>query len=294
MLKDGKNTLSTTVAETDREAVIRAMVGRAVSDLFPGRTAAVDAIATPALELRDLTLPGYFESVSLTVRPGEVVGLGGLIGSGRSRLARAIFGDPPERSNGPLRGEVLIDGEPFRPHGPRAAVRRGIGFVPEDRKAAGLVLSASVADNISLTQLERLSRGGFLPRGAESKVAAEQVDALRIKTPTLATEVKDLSGGNQQKVVLAKWLARGCRVLILDEPTPGVDVGAKAEIYALVSRLADSGAAILLISSDLPELLGLSDRVLVMSRGRIVAELDEGATEESVMRAAFDGMEAAV
>jgi ABC-type sugar transport system ATPase subunit len=294
VLKDGRSTLSVPIAETDRDGVIRAMVGRTVSDLFPARERPHEP-APPALELRELTLPGYFEDVSLTVEPGQVVGLGGLIGSGRSRVARAIFGDKPERSNGPLRGEVLIDGEAFKPRGPRSAVSRGVGYVPEDRKAAGLVLGASVAENISLSQLELLARGGVLPRGAEERVAREQVEALRIKTPSVETEVKNLSGGNQQKVVLAKWLARGCKVLILDEPTPGVDIGAKAEIYALVRTLADSGTAVLLISSDLPELLGLSDTILVMSRGRVVSRLDgEAATEEGVMRAAFDGIEAAV
>jgi len=295
VLKDGRSMLTRPLAETDRSQVIQAMVGRTVSTLFPDRGTAPDAEATPALELRGLTLPGYFEEVSLAIAPGEVLGIGGLVGSGRSQLAKAIFGVSPERSMGPLRGEVLVGGKAARLSGPRSAVRHGIGFVPEDRKSAGLVLSASVADNISLPQLERLSTAGVLRRGAEGKVAAEQVEALRIKTPSLDAEVGDLSGGNQQKVVLAKWLARGCEVLILDEPTPGVDVGAKAEIYALIRQLAERGTAVLLISSDLPELIGLSDRVLVMSRGRIVAELDqESATEEGVMKAAFDGLEAAV
>ena len=246
-----------------------------------------------ALELRGLTLPEYFEDVSFGIQPGEIVGLGGLIGSGRSRLAKAIFGVAPERSYGPLRGEVLIHGERVRPSGPRAAIEHGIGFVPEDRKAAGLVLTASVADNISLPQLERISTAGVVRRGLEQEVAGGQVTALRIKTPSIETEVGELSGGNQQKVVLGKWLARGSSVLILDEPTPGVDIGAKAEIYALIRELADQKTAILLISSDLPELIGLSDRILVMSRGRVVAQLAQGeASEESVMRAAFDGLEA--
>jgi len=294
VLKDGKNALSAPIGEVSREGLIRAMVGRSVTELFPARETPLAGGATPALELRDLTLPGYFESISLRLAPGEVLGLGGLVGSGRSRVARAIFGDAPERSMGSLRGEILVDGKSFNPRGPRSAVQRGIGFVPEDRKAAGLVLSSSVADNISLTQLERLARGGVLKRGAERAVAEEQVEALRIKTPSVDAEVQNLSGGNQQKVVLAKWLARGCRVLILDEPTPGVDIGAKAEIYTLIRKLSEAGTAVLLISSDLPELLGLSDRVLVMTHGHIVAELEaDAATEEGVMRAAFDGMESA-
>ena len=293
VLKDGRSTLTKPLAEVDRDEVIRAMVGRTVSALFPPRTTPIDEEAAAALEVRELTLPEYFEDVSFSIQPGEIVGLGGLIGSGRSRLAKAIFGVPPERSYGPLGGEILIHGEPVRPSGPRAAIEQGIGFVPEDRKAAGLVLTASVADNISLPQLERISTAGVIRRRVEEEVAGGQVEALRIKTPSLETEVGDLSGGNQQKVVLGKWLARGSSVLILDEPTPGVDIGAKAEIYALIRELADQKTAILLISSDLPELIGLSDRILVMSRGRIVAQLaQDDASEESVMRAAFDGLEA--
>ena len=295
VLKDGQETLTKPIAATDRDEVIQAMVGRAVGNLFPPRRQPLQPGSAPALEVRDLTLPGYFEEISLALAPGEVLGIGGLIGSSRSRLAKAIFGVSPERSMGPLRGEILVGGEPFTPSGPRAAVRRGIGFVPEDRKTAGLVLSATVAENIALPQLERLATAGVIRRGAEERIAAEQVEALRIKTPSLGADVGDLSGGNQQKVVLAKWLARGCEVLILDEPTPGVDVGAKAEIYALIRGLSEAGTAVLLISSDLPELIGLSDRVVVMSRGRLAAELDrESASEESVMRAAFGGLEAAV
>jgi len=294
VLKDGKNALSAPIAKVDREGVIRAMVGRDVSELFPARTRPVEEAARPVLELRDLTLPGTFESISLRVRPGEVVGIGGLVGSGRSRLVRAIFGDRSELALGGLRGEVAIDGERYAPRGPRTAVKHGIAFVPEDRKAAGLVLSASVEENISLTQLELLSRGGVLRRAEARKVSEEQVEALRIKTPGVEANVGNLSGGNQQKVVLAKWLARGPRLLILDEPTPGVDIGAKAEIYGLIRKLAEQGTAVLLVSSDLPELLGLSDRVLVMSRGRIVASLDaEAATEEGVMKAAFEGLDSA-
>jgi rhamnose transport system ATP-binding protein len=295
VLKDGQRTMTREVASTEREEVIRAMVGRTVSTLFPARENPLDGEAAPALELRGLTLPGHFEDVALGVRPGEIVGLGGLVGSGRSSLAQAIFGVLPERRTGPLSGEIMINGKRVRIRSPHVAVAHGIGFVPEDRKAAGLVLSTSVASNIALPQLERLAHAGVLSARAEARLAREQVEALKIKTPSLDTEVAYLSGGNQQKVVLSKWLACGCSILILDEPTPGVDVGAKAEIYALIRRIASRGTAVLLISSDLPELIGLSDRVFVMSRGRIVAEQEQSsATEESIIRAAFDGIDAQV
>jgi ABC-type sugar transport system ATPase subunit len=290
VLKDGKRILTTRVADTSRDEVIEAMVGRSVGALFPERSKRADRAGTPAIEVRELSLPGYFEEISFRIQPGEIVGFGGLVGSGRTRLAQAIFGVLPEQRYGPLRGEIAVGGDPVRIGSPRAAVKRGIGYVPDDRKLAGLVLELSVAGNISLPQLERMGRAGILSASGERRLAREQIDSLRIRTPSPETRVANLSGGNQQKVVLAKWLALGASVLILDEPTPGVDIGAKAEIYSLIGRIADQGAAVMLISSDLPELLGLSDRILVMSRGRIVAEEAQStATEERIVRAAFSG-----
>jgi ABC-type sugar transport system ATPase subunit len=290
VLKDGKVMMTTAVADTTRDQVIETMVGRSVGALFPERSATADTSGEPVLEVRGLTLQGYFEDISFKLHPGEIVGFGGLVGSGRTRLAQAIFGVLPEQRLGPLSGELRIRGEEVRLGSPRAAVARGIGYVPDDRKLAGLVLELSVAGNISLPQLERVARHGLLRLHEEAELARRQIDALHIRAPSARTRVSNLSGGNQQKVVLAKWLAMGCSILILDEPTPGVDIGAKSEIYGLINQIADQGAAVMLISSDLPELLGLSDRVLVMSRGRIVAEEEHAtATEERIVRAAFSG-----
>jgi ribose transport system ATP-binding protein len=291
VFKDGELMTTKRVDETDRDEVIETMVGRSVGELFPDRSESPPRTGKPALEVRGLGLAGFFEDISFELHPGEIVGFAGLIGSGRTRLAQAIFGVLPESRTGPLRGEIAMAGERVRIGSPRAAIRRGIGYVPDDRKAAGLVLGLSVASNISLPQLEKVGRAGLLRRDTEARIAEREIESLRIRTPSPATEVANLSGGNQQKVVLGKWLALGSKILILDEPTPGVDIGAKAEIYALIRRIAEGGAAVMLISSDLPELIGLSDRVLVMSRGRIVAEEDHvTATEERIVKAAFTGV----
>jgi len=291
VLKDGKLMMTKRVDETDRDEVIETMVGRSVGELFPERSQAPERSGGSALELRNLTLAGFFEDISFELRPGEIVGFAGLVGSGRTRLAQTIFGVLPETRTGALSGEILVAGERVRIAGPRAAIRQGIGYVPDDRKAAGLVLGLSVASNISLPQLENVARAGLLQRDRESHLAEREIESLRIRTPSPGTEVANLSGGNQQKVVLGKWLALGSKILILDEPTPGVDIGAKAEIYTLIREIAEQGTAVMLISSDLPELIGLSERVLVMSRGRIVAEEDHvSATEERIVRAAFTGM----
>jgi ABC-type sugar transport system ATPase subunit len=219
------------------------------------------------------------EDVSLAVRPGEIVGLAGLVGSGRTELVRAIFGaDPFDR------GEVLIDGRPAAIHSPRDAIRRGIGLVPEDRKAQALVLQLAVRENVSLAGLRRLTRYGFIRLRLERQRVQEFVETLRIRTPSLDQKVVNLSGGNQQKVVIAKWLSLQPKVLIMDEPTRGIDVGAKAEVHHLMSQLAGRGVAILMISSELPEVLGMSDRVLVMREGRLAGELTRAeATQERIM-----------
>jgi ABC-type sugar transport system ATPase subunit len=290
VLKDGRRMLTKPVTETSRDEVIETMVGRSVGALFPDRSAGPERSGDPALEVRSLSLAGYFDDVSFALHPGEIVGFAGLVGSGRTRLAQAIFGVLPEQRIGSLGGEIRIAGKRTRVPTPRAAIRHGIGYVPDDRKLAGLVLDLSVAGNISLPQLERVARRGLLNLKDEARLAEQQIESLRIRTPSAETKMGHLSGGNQQKVVLGKWLALDCSVLILDEPTPGVDIGAKAEIYSLIARIADQGTAVMLISSDLPELLGLSDRILVMSRGRIVAEDERAtATEERIVRAAFSG-----
>jgi ABC-type sugar transport system ATPase subunit len=232
------------------------------------------------LRVEGLTVPGKFEDVSFTVRAGEVVGLAGLMGAGRSEVASTLFG--LER---PTRGRILLDGREVRITSPAQAIALGIGYVPEDRKRQGLVLGASGLHNTSLPILERLSRFRWVRRREERRVAREYFERLRVRTPSLDAVVAGLSGGNQQKIVLAKWLAANSRILMLDEPTRGVDVGAKAEIHALVGELAARGAAILVISSELPEVISLSDRIVVLRAGEVAGELSRrDATEDSVLR----------
>jgi ABC-type sugar transport system ATPase subunit len=293
VLKDGQLMMTKPVPETNPDEVIETMVGRSVGDLFPKRKkppAKGKAAKKPALEVQGLSLQGYFDDISFGIRPGEILGFAGLVGSGRTRLAQAIFGVLPDQRYGSLNGDIHLAGERVRIRSPRSAVRHGIGYVPDDRKLAGLVLDMSVSGNLSLPQLEKVARAGMIERGKEQELAEKQIKSLSIRTPSADAKVANLSGGNQQKVVLGKWLALGTKVLILDEPTPGVDIGAKAEIYSLITTIADQGTAVMLISSDLPELLGLSDRILVMSRGRIVSEEEQStATEERIVRAAFTG-----
>jgi ribose transport system ATP-binding protein len=220
--------------------------------------------------------------VSFTLHAGEVVGVAGLLGSGRTELARAIFGaDPPDA------GRVLVRGRPVRIRSPRQAIRAGIGYVTEDRKGQGLVLGLTVRENLTLPVLPAVSRFGVVSAGDEADRAEELVRSLRIKTPSIEQQVLNLSGGNQQKVVLGKWLACRVDVLILDEPTRGIDVGAKQEVYGLVERLVGEGVGILLISSELPEIVGLSDRVLVMRGGRVAGEFTRAeATQERILACA--------
>jgi ribose transport system ATP-binding protein len=219
------------------------------------------------------------KDVSFQVRAGEIVGLAGLVGSGRTELARAIFGADRFDS-----GEILVNGQRVEIGSPQDAIRLGIGLVPEDRKLQALVLELAVRENISLAALRRLSKAGFVRLAEERRLAQYFVDALQIRTPSLEQKVRNLSGGNQQKVVLAKWLALEPKILLVDEPTRGVDIGAKAEVHHLLSQLAQRGVAILMISSELPEILGMSDRVLVMRRGMIAGELSRAeATQEKIM-----------
>jgi ABC-type sugar transport system ATPase subunit len=295
VMKDGRKVTTTGAAQTTRDEVIRAMVGRPLGEMFPPRRAGKPRSSAPALELEGLTLSQHFADVSLRIERGEVLGLAGLVGSGRSSLARSIFGSPPG-VGGPraVRGTVKVHGAPVRVRGVRDAIRAGIGYVPEERKTDGLALELSVAENVALPQLQDLSHRGIAARGAEARAAAEQVRALGITTPSIHAPSGALSGGNQQKIVLGKWLARGCDVLLLDEPTRGIDVGAKVEVYRLLRELTDEGLAILLISSDMPEILGLSDRVAVMRRGRLVGTFeDANVSEEKVIRLALGAEETA-
>jgi L-arabinose transport system ATP-binding protein len=266
--------------------IVQAMVGRPISDLYergPRRRGEI------TLSVQGLTTKRVHD-VSFDVRSGEVVGLAGLVGAGRSELAEAIFGY--DRA---LAGSVAVDARPVRLRSPADAIAAGIGFAPEDRKSQALLLLRSVKDNISLAIPDLISRFDFINDGAERRVAGALVDRLRIRTPSLDASVSNLSGGNQQKVVLGRWLARRPKVLILDEPTRGVDVGAKAEIYRLIAELAREGIALLVISSEMPELLGLADRILVMAGGRVVAEMprDEASEERILSRAMADNLTAA-
>jgi len=282
VLRDGELVATKAVSETDREDMIRMMVGRELTDIIPKQKAEPGDVA---IEVRGLTRGNILRDISFSVRKGEVLGLAGLVGAGRTEVARALFGADTIDS-----GEILLDGRPVKLRSPRQAIDLGIGLVTEDRKSLGLVLGMAVRENISLANLGELSRAGFVSPAKDREVANQYISDLLIKTPSPEQAVENLSGGNQQKVVLAKWLFTKSRVLIFDEPTRGIDVGAKTEIYHLMNRLAAQGVAIIMISSELPEVLGMSDRIIVMHEGRIAGELSrEEATQEKIMSLATGG-----
>jgi L-arabinose transport system ATP-binding protein len=279
VLRDGRLVDERPTDEFPEAEIVHAMVGRPIAHLYDrGARRRGEA----ALSVRGLTTKRVSD-ISFDVRAGEVVGLAGLMGAGRSELAEAIFGH--DRT---LAGCVAVEGKRIRLKSPADAIAAGIGFAPEDRKSQSLLLLLSVRNNISLTIPDLISRFKFVDRAAERRIAGALADRLHIKAPSLETSVSNLSGGNQQKVVLGRWLARRPKVLILDEPTRGIDVGAKAEIYRLIAELAAEGIALLVISSDMPELLGMADRILVMAGGRLVAELSrEEANEERILSLAM-------
>ncbi|MFJ2226061.1 sugar ABC transporter ATP-binding protein [Streptomyces halstedii] len=286
VLKDGRAVaVGLPAAATPTRDIVAMMTGRDVEYVFPPRPAA-DAppnTAEPVLTVEGLCREGEFEAVDLELRPGEIVGLAGLVGSGRSEILETVYG-----ARRPTAGRVSVGGTPLRPGSVRAAVAAGIGLAPEERKAQALLLTESVTRNVSLSTLSRFARGGWLDRGAERAAARRATRELSLRPDNPDAAVRTLSGGNQQKAVLARWLLRGCRVLLLDEPTRGVDVGARAELYAVIRRLADEGLAVLLVSSEVPEVLGLADRVLVLREGRVVheaaaQELDEHRVLDLVM-----------
>jgi len=277
VLRDGARVGGMPIQEATPEKIIQLMVGRDVGDLFQKKKAEIGA---PLLEVRGLTRRGVVENVSFTLRRGEILGFAGLVGAGRTETVRMIFGADPKDA-----GEIFIDGKPVMIESPRDALAAGIGFVPEDRSNYGLVLSLSVLENIVLPSLNRHTRlGVLLDRMGLLRTAQEFVNKLNIRVAHLRQKAMFLSGGNQQKTVVAKWLALRPRILIMDEPTRGIDVGAKAEIHALMSQLAQEGVGIIMVSSELPEILGMSDRILVMSEGKVAAILDrEEATQELIM-----------
>jgi ABC-type sugar transport system ATPase subunit len=253
------------------------MIGRTVTPI--ARAAAAASPREELLEVHELSLAGHFERVSFSVRAGEVVGMAGLVGAGRTEVASTLFGVHAATS-----GRIRVRGREVRIDSPRTAIKLGIGFVPEDRKRQGIVPEGTCRENISLAMLKALSRLGVVRARAERTVAEGFIERLRVRTPSADAIVSGLSGGNQQKVVLARWLAAGSQLLILDEPTRGVDIGGKAEIHALIMELAAQGVGILLISSELPEVLSLSDRVLVLREGRVTGETAVGATEADLLR----------
>ncbi|MEU3599121.1 sugar ABC transporter ATP-binding protein [Streptomyces sp. NPDC006798] len=277
VLKDGRAVAGGLPAEsTPTNDVVALMTGRKVEYVFPPRPdGPAPAAAEPVLRVEGLTRSGEFAPVDLELRPGEIVGLAGLVGSGRSEILETIYG-----ARRPDAGRVLVDGRPLRPGSVRAAVAAGIGLAPEERKAQGLFLIESVTRNVTISTLSRFARAGRLDRSAERAAAHRAVRELSLRPDNPDAPVRTLSGGNQQKAVLARWLLRGCRVLLLDEPTRGVDVGARAELYAVVRRLADEGLAVLLVSSEVPEVLGLADRVLVLREGSVVHTADARDLDE--------------
>ena len=268
IMRDGRRVGDLQSSEATEGKIIQMMVGREVG-LFPKTDA---TISDPVLEVRDLSGENGVRNVSLTVHKGEIVGLAGLIGAGRTEVIRLICGADHRRS-----GTILIDGKPVEIRTPADAVAHGIGWVPEDRKQHGLVLSMDVKQNTTLAILKRISNLlGKVSDKNEKEITKQYVESLSIATPDLSKTVKFLSGGNQQKVVLAKWLSTKPKILIMDEPTRGIDVGAKAEFHALMSQLAQEGIGILMISSEMPEIMGMSDRVIVMCQGRITGEFKRG------------------
>ncbi|WP_067812464.1 sugar ABC transporter ATP-binding protein [Actinomadura kijaniata] len=285
VLKDGRTVARGLAADdTPTDRIVALMTGRETSSAFPDRPPAATLDDRPeVLRVEGLTLPGVFADVSFTVRAGEIVGLAGLVGSGRSEILETVYG-----ARRPGAGRILVDGRPVRPGSTGAAVRRGMGLAPEERKSQALLLDQSVTANVGVASLPRFSKLGWLDRRRERDEVSTLVRALDIRPGDPGRAVGTLSGGNQQKVVLARWLVGDRRLLVLDEPTRGVDVGARAELYALIRGLADRGIGVLLVSSEVPEVLGLADRVLVIREGRVVHQgdargLDEAAVLEMIM-----------
>ncbi len=279
VMRDGRWISTDPVADVTVDEIVRRMVGREVSAMYPKLQTAV---GEPRLEVRGLTRHGVFDGVSFTVHSGEIVALAGLVGAGRSEVARAIFGVDRYDS-----GEVRVDGKALPAADTAAAIRAGVALVPEDRRQQGLVMELSVERNATLPRRWALARAGLLGGRGEREAARTWAERLQVRAARLADPVSTLSGGNQQKVVLAKWLATVPKVLLVDEPTRGIDIGTKAEVHRLLSQLAADGVAVLMVSSELPEVLGMADRVLVMHEGKLTADIArERAGEESVMRAA--------
>ncbi len=281
VLRDGASVSTRNTADTDKDGLIRDMVGRELKDEFPPRTAVPgDAM----LEVRNISRAGVLKNISFTLRKGEILGVAGLVGAGRTELMRTVFGADPKDS-----GEIFLRGEPLNIRAPSDSIRNGIGLLPEERKRQGVLLTQSIRKNISMARLDKISRRGFLDFKNEKLLVNNLIAALGVKTPTAENPIQNLSGGNQQKAVIAKWLFTDADILIFDEPTRGIDVGAKYDVYKLMDSLTAQGKSIIMVSSDLPEIIGMSDRVLVMHNGGIAAEFgeqDRPFRQENIMRAA--------
>lgn len=282
VLRDGQFVGERNIPETDFDEIVRMMVGREIGERFPSRSV---SLGEERFRVEQLADDGQISDISFSVRAGEVLGVAGLMGAGRSEILKTLFG-----INRKTNGSISLEGIPLNITKPHEAIAAGIGFVTEDRKSQGLVLSMSVRENITLTNLGGYARAGVVNGGAESRSVGKQIERLKIRTRDAELDVKSLSGGNQQKVVFAKWLEIAPKVLLLDEPTRGVDVGGKAEIYHIINELAGQGVAIVMVSSELPEVLAMSDRILVMHQGRQAGIfIAKTATQESIMAAAAGG-----
>jgi ABC-type sugar transport system ATPase subunit len=281
VLRDGRHISTRPIGEHTHDSLIQDMIGRRIENLFPRSRG--HAKGDIALSVKDLSTDAKLKDISFEARAGEVLGFFGLMGAGRTELAKAIVGFDPIRT-----GTIEIAGNPLKPHDTRTGVSLGIGLLSEDRKGEGLMLELPVRQNMSLAALGSFSRAGFVDETRERSAVQGFVDRFRVRTPSLSQLIKNLSGGNQQKVLLARWLMRGLKVIVVDEPTRGIDVGAKSEIFALLDRLAGEGLAIVMMTSEMPELLGLADRIAVMAEGRITTTFDrDQATQEKILNAAI-------
>lgn len=282
VMRDGAYIGTKDVADTNMNELVRMMIGREIGERYPGRTSKISDVV---FEVQELGLDHVFDHVSFSVHAGEVLGVGGLMGAGRTEIMQSIFGNVPFQ-----RGTILINGEKVSIKSPKDAISHGLGYITEDRKLEGLMLEKSIQENISLTNLETISKNSVVIRQPEQALCRRGIEEFNIKCFGPSTSAGNLSGGNQQKVVLAKWILKNPKILILDEPTRGVDIGAKKEIYGIINALAGQGVAIIMISSELPELLGMSDRIMVVREGRVTGVLDrKEADQEKVMTLATGG-----
>lgn len=281
VLRDGQYIGTKDIGETDNDDLIKMMVGRTLNQTFPERHCITDEVVLEAINL----CGNGVKDISFKLHKGEILGFGGLIGAGRTELCEMIFGYYPIQS-----GELILKGEKIRPSTPSEAVSKGIALIPEDRKKHGIIGGMSVLDNLTLSTLKKLTKGIAIDRNAQKEYAQSQVEAMRIKTPHLLQKVKNLSGGNQQKVILGRWLGANPDIIIFDEPTRGIDVGAKAEIYKLMTQLVEEGKSIIMISSEMGELLGMSDRLIILAKGRYTGSLEaKEFTQEAVLKYSSGG-----